>query len=55
MHKYRANKYPYMDDFNFSPERISSGILFSSTLWGILFYTYTAIFFASSHRFIGRS
>ena len=39
----------------FFPEKTSSCVLFSITLCGVRFYTYTAVLAASDHRCIGRS
>ena len=40
---------------SFFQEKTSSGVLFSSTLCGVRFCTYTAILVASAHRCMGRS
>ena len=41
--------------YGFSPENISSGVLFPSTLWGLLFCTYTTVLAAFAHRCIDKS
>ena len=40
---------------SFSPKKSSSGVLLSSTQWGLRFYTYTIVLDSSSQRWIGKS
>ena len=40
---------------SFSHEKYSSGVMLSSTRWGVQFYTYTIVIVSSAQRCIGRS
>ena len=42
-------------NYGFLPKNTCSGVLFSSTLCGVQFCTYTTVLAASAHRCIGRS
>ena len=55
MYTRQSNYIPRWMTFGFFLENTSSGVLFSSTLCGVQFCTYTVVLEASAHRCMGRS